>query len=400
MKIQKIENLLISISAISKKYEKIAETTGENFNIFNILRVSTREVRTHSAFLAELLNPNGAHGLGTVFLKLFMDGTIGNIIEKNNQKGGKCFTRKGFVSEDVQIEVEKYIGKISDDKTEGGYIDIVARNTRNKQSVIIENKIYADDQENQLLRYSNYGKKSGDSEFVLLYLTLNGKPPSDKSLGDKEKVNYVCISYSHEIKPWLEKCKEKAVNHPLLRETIAQYIYLINQLTGQTMKDEEKTEVAKMIIKNDDTLETTFKILESNILLTIKETIFTDIITKTVTNAGFDTSDFTLKSTNTAFKKLLNNYKLIVSFREYLDYFIVGIEYPKERISDTEKLIEEKFNELDIGIKEEWEGWGCVYRPDDFDRWNLSAPWLAVKKGEFGQFIKKIVEQFEDLTMK
>lgn len=37
---------------------------GELFNIFNVLDLRTNEVRTHSAFIAELLNPDGNHGLG------------------------------------------------------------------------------------------------------------------------------------------------------------------------------------------------------------------------------------------------------------------------------------------------------------------------------------------------
>lgn len=37
---------------------------GELFNIFNVLDLRTNEVRIHSAFIAELLNPDGNHGLG------------------------------------------------------------------------------------------------------------------------------------------------------------------------------------------------------------------------------------------------------------------------------------------------------------------------------------------------
>ena len=59
--ITKIENLLIQIGAINKSYEKIAKLTGENFNIFEVLGLTTNEVRTHSAFIAELLNPKGSH---------------------------------------------------------------------------------------------------------------------------------------------------------------------------------------------------------------------------------------------------------------------------------------------------------------------------------------------------
>ena len=70
-----IESILKQISAIVER-EKIQQEEkrkrGENFNIFNVLGLSTSEVRLHSAFLAELLNPNGDHGLGYKFLEAFL----------------------------------------------------------------------------------------------------------------------------------------------------------------------------------------------------------------------------------------------------------------------------------------------------------------------------------------
>ncbi len=68
-----MKNLLSQVSSIIQQYEKVAELTGENFNVFKILKVETKEVKTHSAFIAELLNPQGSHGQGDVFLKLFVE---------------------------------------------------------------------------------------------------------------------------------------------------------------------------------------------------------------------------------------------------------------------------------------------------------------------------------------
>lgn len=84
-----LQNLLYQVNAINKKYEKIAEITGENFNIFNILGLTTNEVRTHSAFIAELLNPNGSHGCKHIFLKLFIEEVIEEIRNFINKKKRK-----------------------------------------------------------------------------------------------------------------------------------------------------------------------------------------------------------------------------------------------------------------------------------------------------------------------
>ena len=73
MEQQQLENLLANVSSINKKYEEMARLTGENFNIFRILKIERSEVRMHSALLAELLNPNGSHGCGNIFLELFIN---------------------------------------------------------------------------------------------------------------------------------------------------------------------------------------------------------------------------------------------------------------------------------------------------------------------------------------
>lgn len=250
---KQVQNLLTQVSIISKKYDEIATITGENFNIFKILKMETKEVKTHSAFLAELLNPKGSHGQGDTFLELF----IAEINETNigesdldahyNQK----FDIRQFETSNAKTNVEFHIGETTD--TEGGRIDILI--TSNTAKIIIENKIYAGDQPFQLVRYNNFDVKA-----PLYYLTLsqNTKPQEmsiksqDKEL--KEKEHYKRISYENEILNWLEKCREKAVNHALLRETITQYINLIKYLTGKTLNSKMEEELIKTILHSEETL--------------------------------------------------------------------------------------------------------------------------------------------------
>ena len=69
------KHLLSEIEKIVSKNETVkAERAkrGEFFNIFNVLKIGGNEVRLHSAFLAELLNPEGSHGLGNIFLVEFL----------------------------------------------------------------------------------------------------------------------------------------------------------------------------------------------------------------------------------------------------------------------------------------------------------------------------------------
>ncbi|AFC26132.1 hypothetical protein SGRA_3407 [Saprospira grandis str. Lewin] len=200
---------------------------GENFNIFETLKLHKKEVRLHSSILAEFLNPSGTHGQEDKFLRLFLE-----------QESIQNFDSKSAI-----VEVEKFAGFLNDDKTEGGRIDIVITDADNKR-IIIENKIYAEDQKNQLLRYHNF-----DPTARLYYLNLFGEDPTDRSL-DSE--NYKIISYKHDIILWLESCRKEAVALPIIRETIAQYINLLKRLTNQTSITTMKDDIKELIIKNPE----------------------------------------------------------------------------------------------------------------------------------------------------
>jgi len=67
-----LTRLLKQVSEIlvrEKTQQEEKRKRGEKFNIFEILGLKTSEVRLHSAIIAELLNPNGNHGLGDKFFK-------------------------------------------------------------------------------------------------------------------------------------------------------------------------------------------------------------------------------------------------------------------------------------------------------------------------------------------
>ena len=119
---------------------KEKEKRGELFNVFSILGLTSDEV-SHSAFLASLLNPHGAHGNGILFLKAFTD-----VLEIDDKPSDYS---------NISVHVEKDIGLLNADKTEGGRIDIIIEFGKT-YSIVIENKIMAGDQEKQLSRYEKY----------------------------------------------------------------------------------------------------------------------------------------------------------------------------------------------------------------------------------------------------
>jgi hypothetical protein len=271
MGIQSSLHILKEVSTISKKYDVIAKITGERFNVFKILDVTTQEVRMHSAFIAELFDVKSPHGCGAAFLICFLEQ------QKVKFKPGKFLERIGeFSVENCKVKVEHHIGFVNSDKTEGGRIDILLTDSSNAQ-IILENKINAGDQPQQLVRYNNYNKKA-----PIFYLTLYGTEPKTNSKGDlKIGEDYVCISYKVDIVNWLEACLKDAVKFPLLRETIQQYIYLIKALTGQTENNKMNTEIATLLTNDSDlflsahaikdALDSTYKILLEKLKIQIQD---------------------------------------------------------------------------------------------------------------------------------
>ncbi len=214
---------LISLARTLNHYESLlTEASGEHFNFFNILGVGHLEARTHTPILAELLNPSGSHGQGPQFLNIFL-------------------TRMGLkelASDDTcEVLVEHYIGPLTE--TTGGRIDILIKTKNNW--IIIENKIYADLQENQLLRYQNYAPNAH-----LLYLTLSGEDPLPSKIKDIENLN--CISYEKDIINWLEACRKESAAIPTLRESLTIYINLVKQLTNQNLSSQMNHQIVNAVL--------------------------------------------------------------------------------------------------------------------------------------------------------
>ena len=230
MDIQQFFQEVASICALEQAQQEERNRKGENYNLFSILSIERYELK-HSALIANLLDPKGSHGCGDAFLRAFFEIAL---------KG------TAYPFEDCTLPdsyTEYYTGPIVGDT--GGRIDILVKSSR--YGLIIENKIYAGDQDKQLTRYDNYGKKTfGADKYLLAYLTLYGYDASKESTATKsaEEVGYLRLSYAEDILRWLEQCARLAYDKPLVRESLNQYIRTIKQLTYQDMNQEKIIDLA------------------------------------------------------------------------------------------------------------------------------------------------------------
>lgn len=233
IKIKEVKSLLRTIKKSKKKL------IGGSFNIFSIMDKETDEVHTHSAVIAELLNPEGSHGNGDLYLQLFLQ-TIPELREME------------FDTTKAKVKIEHIIGDIKNKKTEGGRIDILIKS--GDKAIIIENKIHAEDQPKQLLRYNNYAVSQNYSQYHILYLTLGGKAASRSSLCDMPK-DYVRISYKNHIANWLKECLENSVMTSAVREVVLQYFDLIVSLTTKKSEHQQIIDLVDLCKNADDLIE-------------------------------------------------------------------------------------------------------------------------------------------------
>lgn len=375
------------ITSISKKYETIAKITGEDFNIFNITGIGTSEVKLHSSLIAELLNPCGQHGMGRIFLNHFL----------KRIQTVDSFNLDFFLKNDVDVSKEEWIGYMDEQKNSGGYIDIILKTNYNN-AILIENKIYATDQPRQLRRYASKYKKA-----LIIYLTLNGRPASPKSTCNDEfpteKINPLCLSYSDFILKWLSECKISAIDKPMIREILNQYIFLIKQITNQNTNSEMENEIVDFITNNSEYIKVAETVCNAQYVIKlsiIKKTI--DATFKLAKESNLEPKDWETDSKmgeeDSGFCiDLSNALPLWISFYfRNPDTLEIGIDWIDKNEKDEAIAIKlkEYFALLESNYKiDGWDGWLV---------WKKMEIWTTTSWSEKQQKMpKQIIEEATNL---
>ena len=338
---------------------------GKCFNVFSALNMCSDEVRLHSRLLATLLNPKANHGLENEFLKLFLI-ALG--------------LPEDYITYCKEQIVERPIGEVTE--ATGGRIDIILEDRGH--AVIIENKIYAGDQPNQLLRYHNYGVKTfGENNFKLVYLTLYGNKSSPDSLGG-ENFEFIKFSYAQDVLKLLKKLMKSKPKKPVHR-TIKDYITIIKQLTHQDMDTKYQQSIIEEAIKSDN-IDVTSELLL--LQKQIGDKLRRDYIIKPLKDLGFNER----QDDNGALWKSLNSKK---------NHFIViktDEAYWKEvwiAVASEDKTIPLQ-PKLDCFTREPTQnypyGWSWI-SDNAANNWHNPAQYPAIKKREvLGWIMDKISE--------
>ena len=195
-------------------------------NIFQILGVTRTEIR-HSNFIAWLLDPNGSHGLGKIFItKLLRDISASEIASELDE-----FSIEELNYNNVEI------------RREWKNIDLLI--IFDSHVICIENKVDSKDHSNQLEKYRNIVNENFKSlKKVFIYLTPNGDYPSKA----EEKEYYIIYSYESIIEQ-LEKIID--IHKKSISQNVNIYIsdYLAT-IKRELMKNDELNLLANRIYKN------------------------------------------------------------------------------------------------------------------------------------------------------
>lgn len=197
---KEIENLLNIVKSqidthlkFKKEYDK---QLALDFSLFQFFTIGENKI---SQVLAYFLDVNQNHGQGNIFLKEFVN---------------------TFCDKEIEIEqLENICEKIIPNNNRR--IDIYIK--LKDFTIAVENKIWADDQNNQLRDYSAFLEQKSQGNYLLLYLSPYGLEPKTKSIKEKlkesliEKKKLKIISYKDDIisliNNWLVICEADNVSH-------------------------------------------------------------------------------------------------------------------------------------------------------------------------------------------
>ena len=230
---------------LQEAYEKSKDYLYEDslrFNLLSIIEKDRDEAHVHSKVIYSLLSQNWGKKDKEIFLTLFLKEIgIGEEI---------IYNEKWEVSREKAFDLDTIKGRLDFEIKSKDYI------------YIIEMKIDAGDQPEQLMRYQKFAKEQ-HKKYKIFYLTLDGHNASKKSIGEEEnleeneKVEYINISFKEEILNWLGNCLKLVEGKENKSTCINQYIASINKILG-----EKEIKIKDNILKSSEDIKNAIVIYE------------------------------------------------------------------------------------------------------------------------------------------
>jgi len=399
-----IEELLKEVKDISQRYDERAKIAGDNYNVFEVLNIRSKE-DSHSRILTNILDPKGIHDCGDIFLRLFFEKFLP---DKSNIDFSNCKVRREYYAGDL------------------GRPDI--RIFCQDFGIVIENKIDAPDRKKQLSNYDTLLKNEcGKGKYRLFYLTKDGRKASKES---HCYVTYKRLAYykdpdviesesendsdnsellGNDILSWIECCKEKVLNKPLIRATLEQYINLFKK----TREDEMSEEIVEVLAKDADNIEAAFKIEKNVRFLNLqKYLIYKNLFKPLEKWVATEKSDLHLEvktevETDSLWKKYFKvitvekkewcdkNFRICFEFGEKIARFEdlhYGLTFTKDCPIDKNPEIVEKLRHSSTPPTPEWYQ---LYQFKEYNNWDRNV--FAILSKPDNDVVESFKKKIEDM---
>lgn len=368
-------------NAFADNYAFFSPKLAPRFNSFKFIRPDEMKL---SEILAMLLNPQGDHAQGDIYLRLFfaeIDLTYPNY--KGNIKIGCEVSTDRIENKSRRIDIEINFG--------------------DQFGLAIENKPWTYDQFQQLSDYAKQMQNKFGENWCLIYLSGYDSNPSEDSASPaqietwEENSQYKQINFGH-IVEWLKKCEAQCqadhVRH-FLRDFIG---YCKNEFLGET--DMVDANLIKDFALKSENLELTLAIGQQ--MTAIKNELFDKFLKDLKTEFEavylgweFICEDFSKQRTIKFRKPEWDNYAIAIEFGAEYSYCDLGIRKKDSTIRD---LSVDMLQKLDKQLSKPWSTntvWPRWYRlPSPYSNWKISVePWLNIPSRDTTRIVlEKIVE--------
>lgn len=392
------------LDSYNRFMELHAPQLAPGFNMINCFNPNENKL---SAVIAMLLDPNGGHGQGTLFLKTFL-----NILTDGFSKDSPAVTRINTIKKMDDVILKRISATPALEVTTSNIQDCQRRidillhfnldDSEKGFGLAIENKPWADDQVDQVTAYNRHLIKQYKRDYIQVYLSGSGEPPSKKSIRllRKERLSsvgrFTIMTYS-QLKEWCNSCALNCRSHRLryFIEDFADYIY--DNFEGGTDVMEDKI-VAELASKAEN-IATTIAI--SNAWPTVAHMLIKELAEKAKESAGLSPDwklnvDFELSEGKgfEIFKEDWNN-KFSIKFAFGTGYardFLFGICTQGDKKSYPENVYEQLNAAFGKGDQpNDWWAWS-KYFDDPYRNWiNNDKLWSDIKND--GEIIKQVADK-------
>ena len=204
-----------AVEMATKAQKRLDRLAATKFSVFHYFKENENLI---SGIFADLLRPDGSHGQGAMFLKLFLkEIDLGKSNErekasgrddKHPPKGASIRGLKDYDALDPCAVWTEYAAPVKDEHGKPRRIDIVLKFEGGNELIGVENKPWAYEQCDQVQHYLDCLQEDDDLACILY---LSGDGSDSKTIKEASAKHYLTVPYGYarkgaSVAHWIAQC--------------------------------------------------------------------------------------------------------------------------------------------------------------------------------------------------